>query len=66
MLVEDVRAKFPIKNIPNVIVEPTYKAINELREALCENTAAIPTTLGGGVAMAALVYLWMHNSMLMC
>ena len=48
MLVEDLRAKFPIKNIPNVIVEPTYKAINELREALYLNVAAIPTTLERG------------------
>ena len=31
MLVEDVRAKLTIKNNPNIIGEPTYKATNELR-----------------------------------
>ena len=46
--VEYVRAKFPIKNIPNIIGEPTYKAINEIREALYLNAAVIPTMLGGG------------------
>ena len=48
MSVEDVRAKFPIKNIPYIIGEPTYKAIYELREALYANATTIPTTLGGG------------------
>ena len=43
MSVEDVRKKFPIKNIPNTIGDPTYKAINELREALYSNAAVIPT-----------------------
>ena len=31
MSVEDIRAKFPIKTIPKIIDEPTYKAINKLR-----------------------------------
>ena len=48
MSVEDVRVKFHIKNITNIIGEPTYKAINELREALYLNVAAIPTTLERG------------------
>ena len=43
--VEDVREKFPIKNIPNMIDDLTYKAINKLREALYTNAAAIPTTI---------------------
>ena len=48
MLVEDVRDKFAIKTITNIIGEPTYKAINNLREVLYANTAAIPTTSRGG------------------
>ena len=31
MLVENARAKSPIKNIPKIIGDTTYKAINELR-----------------------------------
>ena len=38
----------PIKTTPKIIGEPTYKAINELQEALYANVAVIPTTLGGG------------------
>ena len=34
MSIEDIRAKFPIKTIPAIIGDPTYKAINEVREAL--------------------------------
>ena len=45
---EYVRARFPIKNTTKIIGELTYKAINDLREALYENEAAIPTMLGGG------------------
>ena len=48
MLVEDIREKLPIKNIPAIIGETTYKAINEVREALHANAVAIPTTFGGG------------------
>ena len=47
MSVEDIREKLPIKTIPNRIGEPTYKAINEMREALYVNAATIPTTIGG-------------------
>ena len=54
--VEDVRAKLTIKDIPNIIGEPNYKAINEIREALYENEAAIPTKIGGGVATATSDY----------
>ena len=46
--VEDVRANLPIKTIPNIIGETSYKAINEIREALYGNAAAIPTALEGG------------------
>ena len=48
MSVEDISGKFTIKTIPAVIGLPTYKAINEVLEALYANAAAIPTTLGGG------------------
>ena len=47
MSVEDIREKFPIKNIPKIIGEPTYKAINKLREALYANAATIPMMLRG-------------------
>ena len=47
-LIEDIRAKFPIQTIPNIIGEPIYKATNELREELYANSSAIPTTLRGG------------------
>ena len=59
---KDIRATFPIKNIPKIIGEPIYKAINKLREALYANSASIPTTLGGGrnghigLLMDAVVY----------
>ena len=48
MSVEYVRAKFTIKTNPMIIGEPTYQAINELREALYVNAADILTTIGGG------------------
>ena len=48
MSVEDIRAKFPIKNILRIIGDPTYKAINKLREDMYANAAAIPKNLGGG------------------
>ena len=56
MLVEDVRAKFPIKTIPNIIGEPNYKSIKELREALYVNAAAITPTLRGGGTTVTLAY----------
>ena len=45
---EDIREKFPIKTIPKIIGEPTYKATNKLMEGLYANTAAILTALRGG------------------
>ena len=48
MSVKYIREKIPIKNISRIIGEPTYKAINELREVMYTNAAAIPTMLRGG------------------
>ena len=48
MSVEYIGEKLPIKNIPTIIGDPTYQAINELREALYANAGAIPMKLGGG------------------
>ena len=48
MLVENLKAKLSIKNIPNIIGEPTNKAINEMSEAMYANADTIPETLGGG------------------
>ena len=45
MSVKDARGTFPIKNITHIIGDPNYKSINELREAMYANAAAIPTTL---------------------
>ena len=62
MSVEDIRAKLHIKDIPRIICEPTYKAINKLRENLYKNVAAIPMMLGEwrnghiGLLMDAEVY----------
>ena len=48
MMVKEIREKLPIKNVPDIIGEPNYKAINKVREVLYANVAAILTTLGGG------------------
>ena len=48
MLVEDIREKLPIKNIPAIIGETIYKAINEVWEVLYANAASIRSTLGEG------------------
>ena len=48
MSVEDVRSKLSIKNIPNIIGDLNYKAINDLREVMYANASSIPTTHGGG------------------
>ena len=58
--VKDVRANLPIKTIPKSIVEPTYQSINELREALYENLAAIPEMLGGGCNRHVGLILYVH------
>ena len=49
MSVEDIRPKFPIKNILVLIGESTNKAINKVQEAQYANADAIPTTLRGGL-----------------
>ena len=62
MSVKEIRVKLPIKNIPEIIGNPTYKAINEVQKALFENASATPTTLGGernghiGLIMDTAVY----------
>ena len=48
MSVEYVRVDLPIKTTPNIIIEPAYKAINDLREVMYANAAAILTKFGGG------------------
>ena len=46
--VKGIREKFPIKTTPEIIGEPTYKAINEVQMVMYINAASILTTLGGG------------------
>ena len=58
-MVKDRRWELPIKNAPTMIDEPTYKAINDMMEALYVNANSIPATLGGG-AMAKSDYSWMQ------
>ena len=71
MSVEYIRAKFRIKTTPNIIGDPTYKAINDTRDVLCANAAAVPMTLGGrgggrnghiGLIMDAAVYKNLYKS----
>ena len=63
MSVENIRAKFPIKTIPSIICEPTYNAINKIREVLYANAATIPKTLRED-AMATLASSWTQQFML--
>ena len=48
ILIEEIREKLPIQNIPAIIGETIYKVIHEVQEALHKNSDAIPTTLGVG------------------
>ena len=48
MLVKDIRAKLPVKTIPEIFGDLTHKAINELRGVLYANAATIPTMLRRG------------------
>ena len=48
MSVKYIIAKLPIKTIPRIIGEPTYKDINNLWKVMYANASAIPTTLRGG------------------
>ena len=68
MSVEDVKAKFPIKTIPNMIGGPAYKAVNEMRQVMYANAATIPTTprVGGGGKIAAMGCSWTQQCMQTC
>jgi len=46
--VDEIVAKFPVKNIPNITGEPDYEAINHMVQTLYGNAASLTTTLGGG------------------
>ena len=62
--VDDIRDKFPNKKILRIIGDPTYKAINELREAIYSNAAVIPKPLEGAGVLATLAYSWTQQFML--
>ena len=49
MSVKCARETFQIKNILTIIGDPTYQAVNELKEVLYDNAAAILKNIGGGV-----------------
>ena len=49
MSVKCAREKFQIKNILTIIGDPTYQAVNEMKEVLYYNAAAILKNIGGGV-----------------
>ena len=66
MSVDDIRDKFPNKKILRIIGDPTYKAINELREAIYSNAAVIPKPLEGAGVLATLAYSWTQKFMLTC
>ena len=46
--VDEIMAKFPMRNINPMRGEPTYDSITSLKADLFANAAVIPTTLGGG------------------
>ena len=46
--VDDIIAKFPMKNLPIISGEPDYDSINTMVQFLYGNAASLPTTLGGG------------------
>ena len=45
--VNNIIAKFPIKTLPHIKGEPTYKSINEMIQLLNAIAATLPTTAGG-------------------
>eukprot|EP00957_Ditylum_brightwellii_P130308 9939925-Ditylum_brightwellii.AAC.1 len=45
---EEVRSKFLYKTLLRCNGEPNYEYIHDVMMALYANTAAVPTTLGGG------------------
>ena len=46
--VDDIVAKFPMKQIPIITGEPDYASINDMVQNLYGNAASLPTTIGGG------------------
>jgi hypothetical protein len=48
LLVNDIIAKFPLKNIPGSTGEPDDETINNMFQKLYGNAASLPTTIGGG------------------
>ena len=46
--VDDIVSKFPVKVLPIIQGEPSYKTINELIQLLYSNAASLPSPLGGG------------------
>ena len=48
LLVDNIIAKFPVKNIPAITGEPDYEAINNMVQTLYGNAASLARTLGGG------------------
>lgn len=46
--IEEIKAKFPHKNIDPILGEPTYATIHLLRRSLYANAASVATTSGGG------------------
>ena len=66
--VDEITAKFPTKNIPELHGEPTYDSITNIKTELYSNAAVIPTTLGGrqhghiGLIMEAPLYATLSNT----
>ena len=66
--IEEITAKFPIKSISSIVVDPTYETIHQLVNDLYANAAAIPSLLGGGrhghvgILMSATLYATLSNS----
>ena len=47
--VDDVLAKFPMKEMPKIDREPDYGNINTMIQLLYGNSTSLPTTSGGGL-----------------
>eukprot|EP00957_Ditylum_brightwellii_P022672 1709767-Ditylum_brightwellii.AAC.1 len=45
---DEIKAKFPHPMLQQVEGDPDYAAINAILQQLYENTATIPSSLGGG------------------
>ena len=46
--INEVVAKFFIKNLPTIGIETDYEYLNEMIEALYSNAGTLPTRLSGG------------------